>query len=71
MRHGTPAKAPAPRVARKGATPKKYGYIPFRPTAQLHVDLLSAARRHNLTVSEVVRRCCAVGIPHLERKAAQ
>lgn len=72
MRHGNlPTKAPAPRVARKGAAPKKYGYIPFRPTAQLQVDLLRTARRLNLTVSEVVRRCCDLGIPQLERKAAQ
>ena len=69
MRHGMASKAPAPRVAKRGAPPKKYGYIPFRPTAQLQVDLLRTARRLDITVSELVRQCCAIGIPALERKA--
>jgi hypothetical protein len=57
---------------RRKITPKPlYTYCPFRPGAELKARLDRVASRTSLSVSEIVRRCCAEALPKIEQGATR
>lgn len=61
-----PRIAPRLTTRRKAAPKPLYTYCPFRPGLELKRRLDKVATRSGLSVSEVVRRCCAEALPALE-----
>ena len=62
-----------PRLKRRRQTTPKplYTYCPFRPGAELKARLDRVASRTSLSVSEIVRRCCAEALPKIEQGATR
>ena len=67
----TMTNTPRIRSRRRPAPKPLYTYCPFRPGVELKAKLDRLASLSGLSVSEIVRRCCAEALPVLEKEATR